>query len=141
MKTRMLLIAFVYTMVMFVGSAFAGPNINPGLWKITTETKMVGMQGMNVPPQTHRQCLTREDLVPQSKDASKECQIMDVRQSGNTIFWKIICSGQNGAMKGTGEITYHGDSLEGVMDMVIQGANIQIKNTIKGHRIGKCTSQ
>ncbi len=141
MKIRILLMALGSAMVMFIGSAFAGPNINPGLWEITTETEMVGMQGMNVPPQTHTQCLTQEDLVPQSEEASKECQIMDVRQSGSTIFWKIICSGQNGSMEGTGAITYHGDSLDGVMDMVIQGANMQIKNTIRGYRIGECTAQ
>ncbi len=135
MKTRILLIALGSVVAVFVGSAFAGPDINPGLWEITTETEMVGMQGMNVPPQTHTQYLTQGGMIPLSEEASKECQIMDVRESGNTIFWKIICSGQNGAMEGTGAITYYGDSLDGVMDMVIQGANMQIKNTIRGHRI------
>ena len=137
MKARILLIVLGSTIAMFVGSAFAEPNINPGLWEITTETEMVGMQGMNVPPQTHTQYLTQGGMIPLSEEASKECQITDVRESGNTIFWKIICSGQNGAMEGTGAITYHGDSLDGVMDMVIQGANMQIKNTIRGHRIGE----
>ncbi|MDX2495927.1 MAG: DUF3617 family protein, partial [Desulfuromusa sp.] len=109
--------------------------------EMTTETEMVGMPGMKVPPQTHRQCLTQKDLVPQSEEASKECQIIDVRQSGNAVVWKIVCSGQNGGMEGTGKTTYRGDTLDGTMDMVIQGANMQIKNTIKGRRVGDCPSQ
>ncbi len=141
MKTRNFLIIFISMMTIFTGNAFAEPNINPGLWEITTETEMVGMPGMKVPPQTHTQCLSKEDLVPQSKEASKECQITDIHQSDNTISWKIICSGKNGSMEGTGKITYLGDSLEGFMDMVIKGANMKIKNKMKGHRIGECTSQ
>lgn len=141
MKTRNLLIIFIAMITIFTGNAFAAPNINPGLWEITTETEMVGMPGMKVPPQTHTQCLSQEGMVPQSKEASKECKITDVSESGDTISWKIICSGKNGSMEGTGEITYNGDSLEGFMDMVIKGANMKIKNKIKGHRIGECTSQ
>ena len=141
MKTRNLLIIFISMITIFTGNAFAEPNINPGLWEITTETEMVGMPGMKVPPQTHTQCLSKEDLVPQSKEASKECQITDVHQSDNKVSWKIICSGKNGSMEGTGEMTYNGDSLEGFMDMVIKGANMTIKNKMKGHRIGECTSQ
>lgn len=141
MKTKNLLIIIISMITIFTGNAFAEPNINPGLWEITTETEMVGMPGMNVPPQTHTQCLSQEDIVPQSKEASKECQIKDVHQSDNTVSWKIICSGKNGSMEGTGEITYNGDSMEGFMDMVIKGANMKIKNKIKGHRIGECTSE
>ncbi len=141
MKTRNLLIIFISMITIFTVNAFAEPNINPGLWEITTETEMVGMPGMQVPPQTHTQCLSKEDLVPQSKEASKECKITDVHQSDNTISWKIICSGKNGSMEGTGKITYLGDSLEGFMDMVIKGANMKIKNKMKGHRIGECTAE
>ena len=141
MKTRNLLIILISMITIFTGNAFAGPNINPGLWEITTEIEMVGMPGMKVPSQTHTQCLSKEDPVPQSKEASKECQITDVHQNDNTISWKIICSGKNGSMEGTGEITYLGDSLEGFMVMVIKGANMKIKNKMKGHRIGECTLQ
>ncbi|MEA2013704.1 MAG: DUF3617 family protein [Thermodesulfobacteriota bacterium] len=141
MKSQNLLIVLIAAITVFSGNAFAGANINPGLWEITTETEMVGMQGMNVPSETHTQCLSRGGMVPQSKEASKECQITDVRESGDTIFWNIICSGQNGSMEGTGEVTYHGNSLDGVMNMVIMGANMQLKNTIRGHRIGECATQ
>lgn len=41
-------------------------------------------------------------------------------------------------MEGTGEVTYSGDRMEGVMNMVIQGAGMQVKNKISGQRIGDC---
>ena len=144
MKVQNLLISFIVVMTIFTGNAFAGPNINTGLWEITTDTEMIGMPDMpkmNVPSQTHRQCLSKEDLVPQSKEASQECKIINVSESGDTISWKIICSGKNGSMEGTGEVTYSGDSLEGFMNMEIKGTDMKIRNKIKGHRIGECTLQ
>ena len=33
---------------------------------------------------------------------------------------------------------YKGDTMEGTMEMVIQGAGMQVKNTISGRRIGDC---
>lgn len=128
----------VMVSVFFFGPAFAEPNMNPGKWEITIETEMVGMPDMNVPPVTHTQCLEKGDLVPQSKEASQECKMTDIEEDGDTVSWKIICSGQNGQMEGTGEVTYGGDSMEGTMDMVIKGADMQIKNKISGRRIGDC---
>ncbi|MCF8066966.1 MAG: DUF3617 domain-containing protein [Desulfobacterales bacterium] len=119
-----------------IGVAWAGPQMNPGKWEITTRTEMAGM-----PPQsiTHVQCITADDLVPMSRDANQECQVTDIVYSGNTISWKISCSGQGGGMEGTGSATYSGDSMDGIMNMTITGSgNIQIKNIMAGRRIGEC---
>jgi len=62
----------------------------------------------------------------------------EVNVDGNTVSWKIICAGQNGEMEGTGKITYSGDTMEGTMDLVIAGAGMHVKNTIRGKRIGEC---
>lgn len=137
--TRFLLV--MINIGLFCSVAFAGSEIHSGLWEMTTETEMVGMPGMKMPPQTHRQCLTQEDMVPQSEEASKECRLMDMHQNGNTVVWKIVCSGENGEMEGSGKTTYQGDTLDGEMNLVIKGANMQIKNTIKGRRIGDCPAQ
>ena len=138
MTKKVLFIGIVFSITFFWGVAFAGLNMNPGKWEITTETEMVGMAGMNVPPVTHTQCLEKGDLVPQSKEASQECQVTNIKQKGDTVSWKIICSGQNGQMAGTEEVTYRGDSMEGTMDMVITGAGVRIKNKISGRRVGDC---
>jgi len=129
----------VCSIVFFFVPAFAGPDINPGKWEITTETEMVGGPGMNVPAMTHTQCLEGGSPVPQGKTApQQECQVTDVVQNGDTVSWKITCSGQSGEMEGSGEVTYSGDTMSGTMDMIIKGAGMHIKNKISGHRIGDC---
>jgi hypothetical protein len=108
--------------------AAAGPNINPGLWEFTTETQMQGGGNMQVPAETHTQCITQDDMVPMSQNASQECQITNVATNGDTISWDIVCGGQGGQM-------------EGSMVMAISGTNMQITNTITGRRIGNCNGQ
>ncbi len=135
-KTVMLVVVFSITLSL--GTAFAaGPNMKPGKWEITTQTEMEGMP-MSIPPVTHTQCIMGDELIPQSQDANSECVVSDMEISGDTVSWKIVCSGQNGGMEGTGKIIYSGDSMEGTMDMVIQGAGMQVKNKISGRRIGDC---
>jgi len=137
MVKKMFMMVLLFSITLCLGTAFAGPNLNPGKWEITTQTEMAGMP-MSIPPVTHTQCLKGKDLIPQSQEAGKECQVTDIKTSGDTVSWKIVCSGQNGRMEGTGEVTYSGDRMEGVMNMVIQGAGMQVKNKISGQRIGDC---
>ncbi len=113
-------------------------NLNPGLWEITTVTEMVGLPGAGPPPMTFTQCITAESLVPQSEGESEVCKVSDVAVDGNTVSWKIVCSGQGGGMEGTGTITYNGDTMEGTMEMVMPQVNMQVKNTLTGKRVGEC---
>jgi hypothetical protein len=139
MKTHMLFPALIAVVLLMTGLAGAGPNINPGLWEFTTETQMQGAGNMQVPSETHTQCLTPDDLVPMSQNASQECQISNVVTRGDTITWDIVCGGQGGQMAGTGQVTYHGDTMEGSMSMTISGTNMQLSNAITGRRIGPCS--
>lgn len=122
-------------LVVFALDAWAGPQMNPGKWEITTTTEMAGM-----PPQTltHIQCITNEDLVPMSGDADQECQVTDVTTQGNTVSWKITCGGQGGGMSGTGRVTYEGDRMHGSMEMIIAPYGTPVKNTLLGRRLGAC---
>ena len=138
MTRKIFLAVLVCAIAIPFGAVLAEPNLNPGKWEITTQTEMVGMPGMQVPPVTHTQCLEKGEMVPQSEGESEECKVSDIRVEGDTVSWKVVCSGKNGAMEGTGEITYHGDTMEGTMDLVITGAGMKIKNTISGKRIGPC---
>jgi len=141
MKTHLLLAPLMLAILLMTIPAAAGPNINPGLWEFTTETQMQGGGNMQVPAETHTQCITQDDLVPMSQNASQECQITNVVTNGDTISWDIVCGGQGGQMDGNGEVTYHGDTMEGNMVMAISGTNMQITNTITGRRIGNCNGQ
>jgi len=141
MTRKIIVIGMLVFMALLIGHAWAGPNINPGLWEFTTETQMQGAANMQVPAETHTQCITQDDLVPMSQNASQECQITNVVNNGDTISWDIVCGGQGGQMDGNGEVTYHGDTMEGNMVMAISGTNMQITNTITGRRIGNCNGQ
>mgnify|MGYP006274114343 CR=1 FL=1 len=111
------------------------PNMNPGLWEITSEVKM---PGMTMPAATTTQCITRDSMVPQggSSQGQGQCDVKDVQVRGDTVSWMIECHGQGGAMTGTGEITYHGDRFEGSSKMTMQG--MEITTEMQGKRIGAC---
>jgi hypothetical protein len=138
MKIKANLISIVISVVLLIGVAWAGPQMNPGKWEITTKTEMAGM-----PPQsaTHTQCMTSDDLVPISDDGKQECQVTGIKTRGNTVSWKIVCGGQGGKMNGTGSITYSGNRMNGIMNMTIVSYGTQVKNTLSGRRIGACDGQ
>lgn len=141
MRKHLRLAPLMLAILLMTIPAAAGPNINPGLWEFTTETQMQGAANMQVPPETHTQCITPDDTVPMSQEASQECQISNMATHGDTVTWDIACGGQGGQMEGSGEVTYHGDTMEGSMVMAISGTNMQITNTITGRRIGNCNGQ
>ena len=138
MTRKIIVIGMLVSTALLIGHAWAGPQMNPGQWEITTKTEMAGM-----PPQsiTHTQCITNDDPVPMSDDASRECQVTDIVTNGDTISWKIVCGGQGGGMEGTGQITYRGDTMDGTMYMAIAGSNVQVTNYLTGHRVGNCSGQ
>jgi hypothetical protein len=113
------------------------PNMQEGRWEITTEIEMPGMP-MKMPPVTHTQCLTKEDLVPQSSQSGDECKITNIEVSGDTVTWVMQCKGQGGETKGTGEIIYSGTSFKGTIKMIMVQSNMQMTSNIKGSRVGNC---
>jgi hypothetical protein len=125
----------VGVILLFAGITWAGPNMNPGKWEITTKMEMPGMPGQSM---THTQCITEKDLVPVNKDPNNSCTVKNMSTRGNTVSWEITCGGQGGEMDGTGEITYAGDTMKGNMVMVMKAMNMTIKNTLSGKRIGPC---
>jgi hypothetical protein len=127
------LILFAFISISFAAS---GLNMQEGLWEITTKTQM---PGMDMPPMTHTQCLTKKDFVPQgSKQPGQECNITNVKVIGNTVTWSIDCESQGGKMKGTGKTTYSGNSFKGTMTMSMPQVNMNITSQICGRRIGDC---
>jgi hypothetical protein len=130
---------FITAMLLLItiSFAFAGskPNIQEGLWEITSTVRM---QGMQMPPMIHQQCLSEKDLVPQSKQPGQECTVTDVKVVGDTVSWKISCTGQGGDMKGSGAITYKGSSFEGTMTLTVGDTGMTMTMNMSGRRIGKC---
>lgn len=79
--------------------------------------------------------------MPTSKEAEQECRIQDIRITGSTASWKIVCGGNGGQMRGTGQVTYHGETMDGKMHMIIVNAGTEVTNILSGRRIGPCDGQ
>ena len=117
-----------------------------GRWQVTMEMSMPNMP-TGMPPFTMEQCLTPDDVknpqavVPQGgrgRGNQGNCTVTDYKQSGNKITWAMKCEGQT-AMTGTGEMTYTGDTYNGVMNMTTSGQQMTMK--LAGKRLGDCVKQ
>ena len=133
-------LAFIYFMTVPAPADASEPNIQEGMWELTTKIEMDGMPS-DMPRQefVHTQCLTRDDYVPQgpqTSGSSGDCEIRDVRTSGDTVTWTMRCDTGQGEMTGKGRITYSGAAFEGRIDVVMSG--MKMKQHLKGRRIGDC---
>jgi hypothetical protein len=128
----------VAMIIVFASVAVAvagGPNMEEGLWEVTSKMEM---PGMSMPPVTNKQCLTNDNMVPKNANPDDECQITDSQVSGDTVTWTMECSGPNGQMTGDGEITYQGTSFKGKMKMTMPQQGMEMVSHMSGKRVGEC---
>jgi len=126
-------------------SAYA---MKPGLWEITSQMSGGGMPAMPAMSDAQRKkmesmgikmpggpgggmgvtvkhCVTKEQAEsrrpPQSdEDRRQHCEQKDVKVSGNTVTWKIECTGER-KMTGSGSITHQGEeSYQGESTFTMQ---------------------
>ena len=125
-----------------VGILMAQGPMRPGRWERTSQMQMPGMQ---MPEMKTTQCVTPEQLKdpssalpdPSSAPGDKQaCKLSDYKASGNTVTWKMACSGAQ-AMTGNGEMTFAGDAYTGTIKMSMQQGEVTMK--LAGKRVGDCT--
>ncbi len=134
-KATILLIVITFSTTF---SFAADVNMKPGKWEISTKVEMTGM-AMEMPPMTHTQCITKEDLVPQNKDykGDDQCKVKSTKIKGNTVSWEIECTGEQGKTTGNGEITYSGTTFKGET-LLKMPQNMTMKSIMTGKRVGEC---
>lgn len=120
----------------------ASPNLQDGLWEITSKTEMQGMpMAMPMAPVKHTSCLTQKDAVPQKAEKNQQCKILDSRVDGNTVNWSMECRDHGQVVRSTGKVTYAGSSFTGSSQTRIdhpgQG-KMQINSQMTGKRVGDC---
>ena len=126
------------------GAYAASPNMQEGMWEITTKMEMTGQKGTQMPTQTLKHCMTRKDIedprrsTPSAGDPGR-CKLTDHKLQGNTATWKMACEGE-GAMIGTGTVTYSGTSYQGSQTMSMKRGNqvLNMKMDYSGRRVGDC---
>ncbi len=134
MRKAFVIILIVSCGLFWAGSAFCAPNMQDGLWEITTKSEMKGMPAGMMKPMTHTMCLTQKDSVPE-KPRKTDCK-MTHSINGNTVTWSVTCPDS----VSNGRITYAGASFDGTMETTMNhgGEKMQMKNSMKGKRIGPC---
>lgn len=129
---------FLAGFVILAGSsclAESKPNLQEGLWEVTSEMEMMGMA---MPAMKHNQCITRENAVPDSAQQNQECKLIKTAVNGDTVSWNMVCESSEGKSSLAGEITYHGDTFKGTLKIDKQG--MEMTQHMSGRRIGECGS-
>jgi hypothetical protein len=123
--------------------AFAKGPQKAGNWHITVSMEMPGMGQM--PPRSFDKCVTPEqsdDPKKAIKQQAEDCDPADVKISGNTVTYKIVCHKRGGTQTGTGEMTYAGDSYSGTMTLEMNnprgGGMVKMVEHMSGQRTGDC---
>jgi hypothetical protein len=113
--------------------------IRAGKWEMTMEMEMPGMP-VKMPPVKVVQCVTPEQAANPEKGVptggKSTCQIKDMKVSGNTISYTVICPEEK--VTAEAEMTYTGDSFSGFMKMKVEGQDQEITTKYSGKRIGDC---
>ena len=136
-------LAQLAVLLAFPFTAIAAPDMQPGMWEITTKMEMAGMEGMPaMPPNTVRQCIRPAEVQSGSATVPKgdpQCEVKDYRMQGKTASWRMECKGAN-AMSGSGTITYGGASYSGRTQFTMheQGQAMTMNQIFSGKRIGDC---
>lgn len=107
-------------------------------WEITNKMEMKGMP-FAMPAQTNKVCLpVGAEKDPQRTQKDSDCQMTDIKTSGNTVRWKAKCVENGEAMTGEGESTHERDSFHGNTRMKGKsgGEPVEMVSSFSGKRIG-----
>lgn len=127
-------------------SANAGadaPNINPGMWEYTNTTSVEGPYSMPQHTDTHRECVTREDLERHEDmlEVPDDCTLDDVNMDADAVTYSMTCTDpQGGTMTMDAEMHFYGNRSEGVMrsDIDTPMGTMNMRIEIRGERTGDC---
>jgi hypothetical protein len=139
MLNRNLVILALIVILLLASSALA--EIKDGLWEITTSAEIKGIPHQ-MPPTTMRQCIAKNNPVPESKDKSMDCKMNDQKISGDTVTYSMECKSKGSTVITSGTMIYKGDTFIGTSKTNVkanQQGEMQMINKMSGKYIGPCT--
>ncbi len=94
-----IIVAFgLFGLIAISASAALAEGIDPGLWKITAQTKS---EGMLSPPHESAKCLTEDEtkdlattFSPVPRMVNSECAPIERKLDGTRLDWRLVCKGQ-----------------------------------------------
>ena len=125
--------------VLLLPLAATAAQMKPGKWQITTSTERPGLP-YPMPPVSFTHCYTKEDVaktegIPTKSAEQKNCKVSDIKRVGDTITWKVACSGRH-PLAGTGSMTIGSESYTAVTKYKMP--NRQMTQRSSGKRVGNC---
>ncbi|TXT21863.1 MAG: hypothetical protein FD134_2510 [Gallionellaceae bacterium] len=126
--------------IILSGFVFASAHAAQGeYWEITTKMEMQGMP-FAMPATTVKVCMPPggEKDPQRTQDKNSNCEISDVKTSGNKVSFKGKCVEKEGTMYLDGESTHERDSYRGTMHMSgkSEGRDMDMKTSYSGKRVG-----
>lgn len=132
-------------MAFLSGTISADAYSAPGeYWEVTTKMEMPGMP-FAMPATTTKVCIPKGgEKDPRHSAKDKDCEMTDIKFTGNKTSWKVRCNHNGEIMNGSGENTSNADGYEGKMHLAGKsgGQDINMTQTYHGKRIGgNCDSE
>lgn len=140
MKTRLGSAALLACALSWTALAQQSP-MRAGSWEVTMK---MSMQGMEMPPMKHTQCVTQDMLkdpqsaIPRGPDeaGTNDCKVTDYNLRGSTATYKMVCTRPQ-PMTMSGEMKYSGtDTYVGTVQMDLSGQKVTM--ALDAKRLGDC---
>ncbi len=92
-------------------------------WEITNKMEM---QGMSMPGMTTKVCMPKGGEKDPRNSADKDCEMTDMKVSGNKSSWKMRCNKDGETMTGSGEMSTTADRTEGTINMTTRQGSMSM---------------
>ena len=128
---------------LFLGLALSGVVISASVWAAGSdelwEIKTRMNLGMKVQAVTNKVCLPKGGVyMPEKSPQDNNCEMTDVKVTGNKTNWKMHCTGEN-ATETVGEVTRTADVIKGTIQMTMKDG--KLNQIISGKRVGTCQAK
>lgn len=128
---------------LFLGMVLLGVVISSTVWADGSgelwEMKTRMHTDMKVQAVTKTVCLPKgKAYMPEKSQQEKNCEMTDVKVSGNKSNWKMHCPGED-ASETVGEVTRTADAIKGTIQTTMKDG--KVTQIISGKRIGSCQAK
>ncbi len=126
-------------------------DIQPGLWQITLESRVVATPDWNPEPFQLSQCLTAADaqnpeqlLIGLSTTGASGCEFLNRQASGQHLQFEVQCGGALG-IHGQGTVDFTAMTVTGVLNARFAATDdaaeaVEMQNQLRAVYVGPCSS-
>ena len=132
---KLLIAGFACAVSTLSTSAFSAPG---EYWEISSKMEMPGMP-FAMPGSTVKVCIPKgAEKDPRQAAPNKDCEMTDIKMSGNKSSWKMRCNMNGEVMNGTGEMSGNAEQSEGTVHLNGKsgGQPVDVTMSHKSKRLG-----